>query len=367
MDWGFSLGSLCPWCSEHAVLFDPRDWVAWFQIVAAIVAIVFAFYQFNKLRESSQKKLDDYAKRHLDSRRRELGKERTETLALIESDQFLSPFRRWFRRFGSNCKRLYRGVIGWLPIEQEDQLAEAMLLFNGGAKERAAQCFKSLSSSLLDEVKVYEDQAKLKRVQSANALIYAGRVLALSGDVQGTRDAFQHVLDKIDEADLDAIELIGQQYRDTNNLEAALHQSKILERKAQEKGEQGWVARAYRLQASIHIREPRRNFARAALSRSRDIEALRSHDNGLGATQELFGDLYESSQPPNKLRALQHFTSAQQYCQTDGISVERLQKKIDRAQGKAVYRQTLGSRVLLWIGSSMIGASTKLRAPVHMT
>ena len=350
------------------VEFNPTDWLAWVQLTTSIIGVIWIFYQFNKIREDTQKKAEDYFLRHWEHTRRNLAEERIGTLSRISGDGNLPIIQRIFRRVFANIKRAIIIALKIIPFrKQRSSLSAAMLLFYAGSKDKSAEKMTECAEDLLEQAKRYEDQAKVKRAQAANAYVFSGRVSALIGDTEATKEAFQAVLKGIDEADLDAHELIGEQYRDTGNMEAAMKEFQLLETHAQTLGDQARVARAHRLQGSVFMLQPAPVLARRALLKSQAIESVRKDDAGIAKTQELLGDLYAMKQPPALTKAKQHYTSSRQYYQSnlDTQGAARVQQQIDRLDGKPLYDTTWGSRLLYKLGNAMTALSMRLRVPIH--
>ena len=71
-------------------------------------------------------------------------------------------------------------------------------------------------------------QWALKRQEAINALIFAGRVAALEKDSEATIEAFKRAI-KVKPGEYDARKFIGEQFREVNNLAAALREFREFE------------------------------------------------------------------------------------------------------------------------------------------
>ena len=149
-----------------------------------------------------------------------------------------------------------------------------------------------MADDLLETARSYRRQAALKRQEAINALIFAGRVSALEKDNEATIDAFKKAI-AIKDGEYDARKFIGEQFREVNNLAAALREFRQLSHLTVTKRDKALAAEALRLQADVLIEQGETADACEALERSLEVETERRNLAGQAATQELFGDAHK--------------------------------------------------------------------------
>ena len=372
MDLRQTIESVCPTCSPsldglvtRIQQFNPSDWLVWVQLGTSIIGVVWILYQFNKLRVDNEKRLHEYLERHLEKKKRAHAEERTQTLARFDRAQSSPPGR--LRVIAAKIAAFFVKLWKYVPfVKPAPPISIAVLLVDAGNTDEAQRQFSARAAELLEQAKLYEEQAEAKRFEAGNAYIYAGRLAAAAGDGEAARLAIDHVLQDVDGSDLDARELASEIARKSGHLETARDECDKLYRIARRHGDRKRMARALRLKAAIHRTGGSPVLARRALEDSIKIEKADLNHVGAAVCFEHLGDLFAEKQPPAKKAARDNYLPAIERFEIalDYMSVARVRAKLEKLE-PTLTQHTLASTFVGLLGAWLTELSTRLRAPVR--
>lgn len=372
MDLRRTLESVCASCAtrwdeiatkiQH---FNPLDWLGWVQLGTSVIGVLWILYQFNKFRTDNEKRLQDYLERHVEKKKRDHARERVQTLAHFDQAQSTKPktFRVLLAKVAAFLVSLWKYIPFTKPVPPA---ALAVLLVDANNSEGAQTQFSEWGAELLKQAKLFEEQAKAKRLEAGNAYIFAGRLAAAADDEDAARVAVEQVLQGIDASDMDARELASELARKAGHLDAARDECDRLYRIAKRRGDRQRMARAFRLKAKIHRTGGSPVLARRALEESIKIEKADFNHAGAGVCFEQLGDLYAEKQPAaknaardNYKPAIERFDMAQ-----DAVAVARLRVKLE-ALDPTPLQNTLVSTFVGHMAIWLTDLSLRLRAPAQ--
>src|SRR5262249_12926186 len=143
--------------------FKPGDWTDWATLITSVIGVLWIIYQFNRLRRSAEKDLEDYLKRHLDEKLRDFKKDRARVLPMFDRVAQASGLDAFAKRIVALCKRLIFALSRLLPWPNPSEISHALVLYRAGSADRARKKFDIIGNKLLDLAIIYEKQAKVKR------------------------------------------------------------------------------------------------------------------------------------------------------------------------------------------------------------
>ena len=335
---------------------DLKDW-------AAVCSIGWFLYQLIQRRRINEANIDKYLERHFTDKRKSVDDQRQTYLAHFSAVGSSWIVVRLVRISLANALRFFWFLWRLAKLEFRHASARhAMLLFDSGRSVPAQKEFSRVADDMLETAKSYRKQAALKRQEAINALIFAGRVAALEKDSEATIDAFKKAI-AIRDGEYDARKFIGEQFREVNNLAAALREFRQLSDLTVTKRDQALAAEAFRLQADVLIEQGETADACEALEKSLALETERRNLAGQAATQELFGDAHKRAGAMD-IAAAAYRESLENY-QTvgDRQKVASVHTKLWRLQPE----ETFLSRIVSQFGTFLIERVAKqLRAPAPM-
>jgi tetratricopeptide (TPR) repeat protein len=358
----------CPPCAQQIDLiatklkdFKPGDWTDWAQLITSVIGVLWIIYQFNRLRRSAEKDLEDYLKRHLDEKLRDFKRDRARVLPIFDRVTQASGLDAFAGRIIALCKRLMFALLRLLPIvPNPSELSHALVLYRAGSTNRARKKFDIIANKLLDLAMIYEKQAKVKRCEAGDAFLYSGCAAASSGDTSGSLSAFKQVLDKVSNTDLDALELAGRQHLNANSFQQALGEFELLQQEAAKSEDRAREALAHRLKAQVHRGTSHPVLARNSLRQSLKIEKARNDQSGIGETLELLGDVYREQ---NLIPAARnHYQQAIQANRIvpDHAAVVRIAQRVRDLTPNEEHYDTRMSRFLFWLSEGLRALALRL-------
>jgi hypothetical protein len=171
----------CPTCETRIDAlshFNPNDWLGWVQLITSIIGVLWILYQFNKLREDAEAKLQEYLAKHLDKKRINAAAEREQMLSKLNAPRQSGLIAGSLYLTGQFWRGLYfaRRFVPFADPPSHSNLA--LVWMAAGMDRKARDEFNELGEELLRQAKLYEEEAKAKRIAAGNAYLFAGRLSA---------------------------------------------------------------------------------------------------------------------------------------------------------------------------------------------
>jgi hypothetical protein len=358
----------CPLCETRInslTHFNPNDWLGWVQLITSIIGVLWILYQFNKLREDAEAKLQEYLAKHLDKKRINAAAEREQMLDKLTAPRQTGLAGWSLYPTGQLWRELYfaRRFVPFVDPPSHRNLA--LVWMAAGMDRKARDEFNEFGEELLRQAKLYEEEAKAKRIAAGNAYIFAGRLSAMFQDNEGAREAFQNMLSETDRNDLDAREQIVEQYIHSNAVAAAFEACMALKRLAKKLGARNRLARAYRLEAKISVAQFFPGKARSALEESVRIEQADGNMLGLATTYEQIGDLHAHRPTPNRKAAQDNYKKARDHYDVAGNAnaASAVGGKLDAFNNLRPMQDTWLSRLLRRLAEAIQSAAERYRVP----
>lgn len=258
---------------------------------AGICSIGWVLYQIIERRRLSEANIDRFFRQHFSDKLKSIEDHRRIYLEHFAQAQVAPPLQTLAVLWLAYLRRLLWFL--WRAIRlrfNHVSVSHAMLLFESGRRDAAAHEFLKAADQLLETSKLYTQQAKIKKNEAVNALIYGGRVAAMQKDGETTVAAFTEAL-RHRGRDFDARKLVGEQFRDAGNYSAALAQFDQIIASNATRRDKGPSAEAHRLRASVYREKGDLAEARKALEESLRIEKERESFAGIAESSEQLGDL----------------------------------------------------------------------------
>jgi len=365
MGWRELILELCPSCGPRLDLliqFLPTNFNGWFALFGQLVGILWVLYQFNKLREDTEAKLQEYLEKHLERKRKRAVEDRDRMLRRISAPK-RSGFSASLGYLWAQLQCFGYAVGRFIPfIGKPTPERLAYILLSVRDDRRAAEEFSRHATELLKQAKLYDEESKAKKIAAGNAYIYSGRLSAMVGDAQAARDAFQKTLDESDKNDLDAREQITMQYLETKELILASDHCGRLINLAKRLGDQR-LAQYHRLQAKIFLAQASAQRAFTAMREALRLDEERENSAGLARDHEGLGDV-QSSRSFRKA-AEQSYTKAAALYQDSGEAENAtlVRRKLASVTNIKVLQETWRSIWLRRLAEFMQAKAEQYRVP----
>jgi tetratricopeptide (TPR) repeat protein len=359
MGWHDFFLQFCPACGPRLDLiaeYVPKNATEWFNLVTQVIGVLWILYQFNKLREDTEAKLQEYLKKHLEKKRANASAEREAMLKRLSSSG-REGLIAWMRLIGARltCAAYFIGrFIPFAARPSHERLA--LTLFAAGRRQKARDEFNDSGEELLRQAILYEDEARAKRIAAGNAYLFAGRLSAMVDDNEGARAAFKKMRDESDKNDLDAIEQITEQYLVMNSLIPAGEECSKLISLTKRLGVKRRLPAFYRLESRILMAQSSDVRARRSLDVAITIDKGAGNSLGVAESCAMLGDIHVSI--GNRNAASRKLDAA-----IDNYVVVR--QKLDALDNVPRHVETWLSRICLRIGKFMQMKAEQYRVPMQ--
>lgn len=365
MGWHDFLLELCPSCGprlDQLYQFMPSNFNGWFALFGQGVGLLWVLYQFNKLREDTEAKLQEYLEKHLEGKRKRAVEERDRVLKRIASPK-RTGIGAGLRYFGAQVQCFGYTIGRFIPFvgkPSHERLAD--ILLSARDDRSAAEEFLQHAEELLKQAKLYDEESKAKKIAAGNAYMFSGRLAAIAGNGQAARDAFQKTLDESDKNDLDAREQITMQYLETQDLILASEHCGRLINLAKRLGDKR-LPQYHRLQAKIFLAQASARRAFTAMRDALRIDEEQENSAGLARDHEGLGDV-QASRSYRKAAESSYKKSAAMYVDIgEPENAAAVGRKLAAIANTKVFRETWRSIWLRRIGKFMQAKAEQYRVP----
>lgn len=216
------------WLTELTIGFVASFYSLGLTHAAALCTIGWIFYQFIERRRLNQANIDEFFRKHFTEKLKTVEEQRRSYLDSFSDYRTSTPLATFVAVTWAYLKRCIWFLYRLIRLRfNHVSVPHAMLLFESGSRDAAMDEFEKASDQFLQTAKLYSQQARIKKNEAVNALLYAGRVAAIQNDGETTLAAFKRAL-KLRDGDLDARKLIGEQFRQAGNFTAALEQVEFI-------------------------------------------------------------------------------------------------------------------------------------------
>jgi hypothetical protein len=365
MGWRDLIMELCPSCGPRLDLliqFLPTDFNGWFALFGQLVGLLWVLYQFNKLREDTEAKLQEYLEKHLERKRKRAVEDRDRMLKRIASPK-RSGIASELRYMSAQVQFFGHAVTRFIPFFGKPNPERlALILLSARDDRRAAEAFSRHAAELLKQAKLYDEESKAKKIAAGNAYIFSGRLSANTGDGQAARDAFQKTLDESDKNDLDAREQITMQYLETKDLILASDHCGRLINLAKRLGDKR-LPQYHRLQAKILLAQTSARRAFTAMREALRLDEEQENSAGLARDYEGLGDV-QASRSYRKAAEQSYTKSAALYLDSDEQDgATAVKRKLASVTKTHVLQETWRSIWLRRLAEFMQAKAEQYRVP----
>jgi tetratricopeptide (TPR) repeat protein len=352
------------WLIELTIGFVASFYSMGLTHAAALCTIGWIFYQFIERRRLNQTNIDEFFRKQFTDQLKTVEEQRRSFLDSFSGYRTSTPLATVVAVTWAYLKRSIWFLYRLIRLRfNHVSVPHAMLLFECGARDAAMDEFEKASDQFLQTAKLYSQQARIKKNEAVNALLYAGRVAAIQNDGETTLAAFKKAL-KLRDGDLDARKLIGEQFRQAGNFTAALEQFEFIAASNAAKRDKARLADAYRLAARVYQDKGELADARLALEKSLAIEKDRENFEGIAETSERLGDiLVKLSEDTDQAEAAYRLATENYQTLVNATATKRVRRKLQHIRSTDTALSRLAEHIGRYFTETI---AKRLRVPAKM-